>query len=236
MPIPFVNTLAIIGSAFILSTTANTGPAITATSANTQPNPSLTSVETATGGSFQNDSITRLADKGRVQGNESAKVWVIEISDMQCPYCKEWNQKVYPQLYDEFIKTGKIRFAYINFPLTMHSHARDAARSAMCASVQGKFWEMKKSIFDSQDKWSSMKDAKSFFEGLAKDTGVDMDAWKSCLDSKSVNAVIDADVRKAKAQNVRSTPSLLIANRLVSGAVPMEDLRKMINAALGESK
>lgn len=118
----------------------------------------------------------------------------------------------------------------------MHKHSRLAAQTAMCASVQGKFWEVKKAIFDSQEKWSSLKDANVYFEDLAKKAGVDTKDWKSCINSSAVNSVIDSDLVKVRKVGAKSTPSLVIDGRLVSGNVPMDDLRKMINDAIAAKK
>ena len=51
------------------------------------------------------------ADLARIQGNPNAPVWVIEVSDFQCPYCKQWHDETYPTFRDEFVRTGKVRFA-----------------------------------------------------------------------------------------------------------------------------
>ncbi|HEY3134160.1 MAG TPA: thioredoxin domain-containing protein, partial [Gemmatimonadaceae bacterium] len=66
--------------------------------------------------------ITR-ADLARIQGSSSAPVWVIEVSDFQCPFCKQWHDQTYPLLRDQYVKTGKVRLAYVNFPLAIHAHA-----------------------------------------------------------------------------------------------------------------
>src|SRR5690606_33828878 len=81
------------------------------------------------------DSLTKLADAGRIAGSPSARVWIVEISDFQCPFCQKWHTEVFPKIEEEFIKTGKIRFAFLNFPLSHHANSRQAAMSAMCASV-----------------------------------------------------------------------------------------------------
>ncbi|HMH86433.1 MAG TPA: thioredoxin domain-containing protein, partial [Gemmatimonadaceae bacterium] len=85
--------------------------------------------------------ITR-ADLARIQGSASAPVWVIEVSDFQCPYCKQWHDQTYAAFRDQYVNTGKVRLAYVNFPLASHVHAWPAAESAMCAGAQGKFWQM----------------------------------------------------------------------------------------------
>src|SRR5688500_17464643 len=100
------------------------------------------------------DSDVVKADLARIQGSPTAPVWVIEVSDFQCPYCKQWHEQTYPKLRDEFVRTGKVRLAYINFPLAQHGNAQPAAEAAMCAGAQGKFWEMHDALFTNQAKWA----------------------------------------------------------------------------------
>src|SRR5204863_2147972 len=98
--------------------------------------------------------ITR-ADLARIQGSSTAPLWVIEVSDFQCPYCKQWHDQTYNAFIDRYVKTGKVRLAYVNFPLGIHAHAFPAAEAAMCAGVQNKFWPMHDSLFAAQGRWES---------------------------------------------------------------------------------
>jgi len=81
------------------------------------------------------DSNITIADLSRIQGSATAPVWVVEVSDFQCPYCKQWHDQTYATLRDQYVKTGKIRLAYVNFPLDSHVFAWPAAESAMCAGA-----------------------------------------------------------------------------------------------------
>lgn len=231
-----VNSLTLLGATLACLACTNARADRSEAEASTNTPSSSTATPDASGSTMgeatQSDSITKAADLGRIQGNPSAALWVIEISDLQCPFCKEWHTTTFSKLRDEFIKTGKVRFAYLNFPLAMHSNAMPAARAAMCASVQGKFWEMQDAIFESQSKWEASKTPEAFFEGLAKTVGLDVAGWKSCIASKSIQALIDADRARVKKQGVGSTPSFMIGGRLVEGMVPYDEMRKMINAAL----
>lgn len=83
-------------------------------------------------------------------GNKDAKVTVIEFSDLQCPYCKNFFTSAFPQIKKEYIDTGKIAFYFRHFPLEFHPLARPFADAVECAQEQGKFWEMHDKIFDSQ--------------------------------------------------------------------------------------
>src|SRR5919205_3448630 len=96
--------------------------------------------------SLPDTTLNRIADHARVQGSDNAKLWVVEVSDFQCPYCKRWHAETYPAIKRDYVDAGKVRLAYVNFPLTGHKNAWPAAEAAMCAALQGKFWELHDSL------------------------------------------------------------------------------------------
>ncbi len=179
------------------------------------------------------DSLTTKADLGRIDGSPSAQVWVVEISDFQCPYCKAWHDEIYAAIRDEFVKTGKVRIAYVNYPMPQHGNAMAAARAAMCAAAQGKFWTMHDSLFVTQRAWELLPNPAPFFETLATKTGVDLPTWKSCLTSKSIQSLIQADMERAKRAGVEATPSFIVGGKLLEGARSVKEMRQAINTALG---
>ena len=176
------------------------------------------------------------ADLARIQGNPTAPVWVIEVSDFQCPYCKQWHDETYKKLRDEYVNTGKVRLAYVNFPLAQHAHARPAAEAAMCAGAQGKFWEMHDALFTSQHNWENLPSSAAYFESLARSTGLDLPRWSQCIQSGKMRSWIQADHDRAEAAGAASTPSFMIGDQLLVGAQPIENLRGAIDSALAKSK
>ena len=86
------------------------------------------------------DTISRLADRGRILGDSTATVWFVMASDFQCPYCKQWHDVAFAGLVRDYVNTHKVRMAFLNMPLSMHQHAKPASEAAMCAAVQDKFW------------------------------------------------------------------------------------------------
>ncbi|MEA2762440.1 MAG: hypothetical protein QOD47_1724 [Gemmatimonadaceae bacterium] len=176
------------------------------------------------------------ADLARIQGNPAAPVWVIEVSDFQCPYCKQWHDETYPVLRNEFVRTGKVRMAYINFPLAQHQFAWPAAESAMCAGAQGKFWEMHDALFNSQSKWEALPSPATFFDSLARVQGVDVNRWRQCVQSGKMKTWIQADHDRAQTAGAESTPSFIIGDKLLVGAQPIEEFRRAIDSALVKSK
>src|SRR3954470_24784497 len=136
--------------------------------------------------------ITR-ADLARIQGSPTAPLWVIEVSDFQCPYCKQWHDQTYLMLLDQYVKSGKIRLAYVNFPLAIHVHAFPAAEAAMCAGAQARFWPMHDALFSSQSNWETLGSPDAAFDSLARSTGVDIARWRDCMKSGEMRALIEAD-------------------------------------------
>ena len=185
---------------------------------------------------IQKDSDDVKADLARIQGSPTAKVWVIEVSDFQCPFCRQWHQETYAKLRDQFVRTGKIRLAYVNFPLAQHAYALPAAEAAMCAGAQGKFWEMHDALFANQAKWETLPAPAPFFESLARGAGVDVARWRQCVQSRKMTALIMADQDRARVAGASSTPSFIIGNQLLVGTQPIENLRSAIDSALANSK
>lgn len=181
------------------------------------------------------DSIITRADLARIQGSPSAPIWVIEASDFQCPYCKDWHEQTYKTLVDQYVKTGKVRLAYVNFPLQSHAHALHAAEAAMCAGAQGKFWPMHDALFTTQAQWQS-RGPTQVFDSLARAQGVQMEPWRNCVASGKMRPLIVADADRASRAGVRATPSFMIGNQLLVGAQSIDDLRRVIDSALAKSK
>jgi protein-disulfide isomerase len=175
------------------------------------------------------DSLTARADAARIQGSANAPVWVVEVSDFQCPFCKTWHDSTYRTLQREFVTPGTIRLAYVNYPLPNHANALPAAEAAMCAGAQGKFWQMHDKLFDAQDTWAPMPNASAVFDSLARAAGVDVSAMRQCIDQGAMRALIQADSERAQESGVQATPSFIIGGDvLIRGAQPIAAFRRAI--------
>src|SRR5215203_3922595 len=191
----------------------------------------------ASGLSGLTDSISIAADKGRIRGAETAPVWLVEISDFQCPFCKQWHDETFAKIDQEYVKTGKVRIAYLNFPLTrIHKNAQVAAEAAMCAGVQGKFWELHTSLFQTQSRWAESKTPIVLFDSLARAGGVELKAWDRCMTSHAMAKLIDADRDRSSKAGVESTPTFFVGDRALAGAYPADTFRVAIEAALAKLK
>jgi protein-disulfide isomerase len=181
------------------------------------------------------DSVSAAADRGRIRGAADAPVWFIEISDFQCPFCKQWHDASFAAIDNEYVKTGKVRMAYLNFPLgSIHPNARAAAEAAMCASVQDKFWQMHESLFDTQPRWEGQSNPMPTFDSLAVAAGVDARAWRDCMTTHATAKLIEADLDRSRTAGVRSTPTFFVGDRQLVGAYPTDSFRVALDSAIAK--
>jgi protein-disulfide isomerase len=183
------------------------------------------------------DSVSTAADRGRIRGAESAPIWLVEVSDFQCPFCKQWHDQSFATIDREYVQTGKVRLAYLNYPLTsIHKNAQAAAEAAMCASVQGKFWPLHESLFDSQAQWEGAENPMATFDSLAVAAGANRTAWNQCMTSHATAPLIEADRDRTSQAGVRSTPTFFIGDRRLEGAYPVDSFRVAIDAAIARAR
>ena len=182
------------------------------------------------------DSITiQRADRGRLLGRDNA-LWVVMISDFQCPYCKQWHDSSMANLKRDYIDAGKIRMAYLHLPLSIHRHARAQAEASMCAAVQQKFWAYADVLFREQRAFQPIDNPTSKFEDIAREVSLDLPSFTRCRKSDAIRMLVENDERQASQARVQSTPSFLIGDFLVQGALPYKDFRKAIDTALAVTK
>lgn len=192
-----------------------------------------TSGTQAAAGLPSQDSVLARAERDRIHGQQSAPVTIIEISDFQCPFCGRFARETYPKLDSAYVKTGKVRMVFINYPLPNHRQAWAASEAAMCAAAQGAFWPMHDRLFATQSEWNGQPDAAQRFERLAGALKLNLDAYRACTQGDLVSPIILTDVMQASAAGVNGTPTFIInGNKVLSGAIPFEDLKREIDAQL----
>jgi protein-disulfide isomerase len=154
------------------------------------------------------------------------------VSDFQCPYCKLYHDSTGPKIQREYVETGKIRLAYLNYPLSQHQHAVPAAEAAMCAGAQGKFWAFHDSLFASQREWAGLGDATPVFHRIAQGTAVDQAAFTECLNGHVMRAMIGADYERGRAQGVPGTPTFFVGTRRVDNTYAYSLLKPILDSAI----
>jgi protein-disulfide isomerase len=169
--------------------------------------------------------------ENRSKGSAKAPVTVYEMSDFQCPYCKEFTLQTFPQLEREYIRPGKVRWIFIHFPLTsIHQHASAAAELALCAGEQRRFWPMHDLLFEHQETWAPLKEAGPFFVSLADSARLSKKTLLACLESPETRKRVQADAEGAARAGATSTPSFYIEGGLLEGAQPVAIFRQVLDS------
>ena len=148
-------------------------------------------------------------DDDSVLGNENAPIVLIEFSDYQCPFCGRWFDQTLPSVEEQYIKTGKVKLVYRDFPLDFHQQAQSAAEASECADEQGKFREMHDEIFENQDDWS-VRGIEAFKE-YSSTIGLNTQDFNSCLDSGKYTEEVKNDLNDGQSYAVSGTPTFFIA-------------------------
>lgn len=180
-------------------------------------------------------SLAARADRSRIRGDSAARVWLVIVSDFQCPFCRQWHDEVYPSIVREYVETGRVRLAYVHLPLGNHKNALPAAEAAMCAGVQGRFWEMHDAVFRSMGTWAGMPEPRALFDSLATAVGVQSSAYRSCIDSHATRGLIESDARRVSDAGVSATPTFFVGDERIEGAAPLAEFRVVVDRALARA-
>ncbi len=167
-------------------------------------------------------------------GDAYAVVTLVEYSDFECPVCRSLHDVLRGMLPNY---AGKVRLVFKDFPLEqLHPWARTAAIAGRCAYQQDPkaFWKIYDFIYDNQEiisavnAWTKMLD-------YAGQSGLDADAFKTCMASPEAGAAVNASRANGQQLDVNSTPTIFVNGRRIVGADP-HLLEQYINYELAQQK
>ena len=76
-------------------------------------------------------------------GKDDAPLTIVEFSDYECAYCRQFHLTAYRDIRKNYVETGRVRFFSLDLPLEMHANAKPAALAAHCSGEQGQYWSMR---------------------------------------------------------------------------------------------
>lgn len=171
--------------------------------------------------------VAQMASDDHFLGDADAPVTIVEFSDFQCPFCRRHALSTIPEIKENFIDTGKVKYVYRDFTSpneSYHPGGYVAAQAAECAGDQGLYWELWNMIFEEQEAlapgrtvafgWDEIQTWATSVEGL------DIDTLKSCVTSGEKIAEIDADTQDGLVYGVQGTPAVFVQGVPLSGAQP----------------
>ena len=173
------------------------------------------------------------AAEGYVMGSATAPVEIIEFADFECPACGQFAIVTEPQVRELLVQTGKARIRFFDFPLDIHRNTMAAHLAAACANDQGKFWEMHDQLFQGQDRWNTQatSNPKKVFVGYVRALGLNEGVWETCYDENRHAGRIAASVAEGNRRQIRSTPTFIIGNSMVPGALGYDKLKAIVDSA-----
>lgn len=140
-------------------------------------------------------------------GPANAPITMVEFADFECPHCGAAAPILHQTIEDPEFKP-KTRFVFKNYPLPAHEHADPAARAAVAAGDQGKFWEMHDQLFTHQETLTNQD-----IEGFASKLGLNMDKFKTDWTSNDTKDKVAKDKQLGAQLGITGTPSVFINGR-----------------------
>lgn len=166
-------------------------------------------------------------------GDPNAPVTIYEFSDFGCPACRQFALNTFPVLKAEYIDTGLVQLIYKDYPI-VSQYGGMAAQAAECSGEQGVYWEMHDLLFNAPEEWNvSPEAALATFGRYGQALGIDADALVECVASERYKADVDRDVEEAMSIGWFGTPTFFINRKMLSGAMPPEVFREVIDRELG---
>lgn len=155
-----------------------------------------------------------------VAGNPNGDVTMVEFFDYHCPYCKKVRDELVQLLKDD----PKLRLVLKEFPI-LTPESELAARAAIAAQMQGKYWPMHLALLGSDDI------SEPAIMAIAKQVGLDVERLKRDMTDQKVTERLQRTMKLAKAMSVEATPTFIIGTEPASGAYPVSKLKEMVAAA-----
>jgi protein-disulfide isomerase len=171
----------------------------------------------------------------QVLGSAEAPLTLVEFTDYQCPYCKRFHDKSWPEIKAKYVDAGKLRYVVRDLPLNFHPQAMPAAIAARCAGEQGQFWPVHEALFNGQEALSA-----ATITATAQRLHVGLEAFERCRQDPRTRAGIEADIAEAEKIGVSGTPGFVLGTRrgdkvegvLILGSQPTAVFSAKIDALL----
>ncbi len=171
-----------------------------------------------------------------IKGKPEAPVLIVEFSDFTCGYCGKFYRDTLPHIKAQYVDSGKVRFAYRDFPRDEQGWGLVAAHAARCAGEQGRFWEMHDRLFDLRGQFG-----KGSLLQIAKEQRLNVNAFTACMDSQKHLDAIMTDKEAGELIGFHGTPGFLLVRTdgkrfwnplMIPGAVSYDRFRAAIDGLL----
>jgi protein-disulfide isomerase len=143
-----------------------------------------------------------------IAGNAKGDVTMIEFFDYNCGYCK----KAFTDVAQAIDKDKQVKLVLKEFPI-LSKGSEEAARVALAAKMQGKYWEFHRAMLEGQGQANEASALK-----VAEKLGLDMTKLKKDMASAEVKKEIDDTRKLATKMGIQGTPHFIVGDRIIPGA------------------
>jgi protein-disulfide isomerase len=171
---------------------------------------------------------------GKTYGVQTAPIRIDEYSDFECPHCQNLFLNTLRPLIDEYVANGKVYLVHHDFPLPMHTYAREAAYLADAAAAIGKLEPVEEALFQHQDQWATTGKVEPFVAAVL--TPMQAREVEELAQTPTVREAVQADVTQGDQLGIDQTPTMFITYKgrrtPIIGDVSYSILRRYIDALL----
>lgn len=174
-----------------------------------------------------------------VRGNPNAPILVVEYSDYDCPFCKNFHETM-TRIMDEYGVGGKVAWTYRQFPLVqLHPNAPRLAEAGLCAGDLGgndAFWKFSDLIFSEREvnEQTNMTKLSEF----ATKSGLDKAAFNTCLDSGKFKQKVQDSISEGVAAGAQGTPYSIVMvgdqQAVINGAQPYSVVKQIVDNLIAQ--
>lgn len=165
--------------------------------------------------------ISPVTPDDHILGNPDAPIVLIEYSDIECPFCKNFHNTLH-RIIDEYGPSGEVAWVYRHFPIvSLHKQAYKEAVATECAAEQkgnDGFWQYIDEVFERTTSNDGLNPAE--LSVIAGDIGLDVKAFNTCLESGRYDEKIDAHIAEAIAAGAQGTPHTIVVSEAGQGTIP----------------
>ncbi len=165
-----------------------------------------------------------------VMGDEAAPITMVEVSDFGCSHCTAFHNTTAEDLKAEFVDNGTMR--WVALPYALSATTVPAAGAALCAGEQDSYFDFANTLFAIES--LDVRLTAAGYEQAAETIGLDMDAFRSCMDDGRNLALVNTNRDMARTNGVNGTPTFFLNNVTLSGEQPLSAFAQTINSLLAQ--
>ena len=162
-------------------------------------------------------------------GRADAPVVIVKYMSLTCPFCRQFQASVYPELKRTYLDTGKVRLILREFPIGFQS---GMATIALRCVPKERYVELYGRFLSQQARWVSQEVRRDPIVEVAKSVGLTRSAFDACIENRALIDGLKAIKDRGRTLGIIGTPNFFVDGRLVKKVLTMAEIRELVEPAL----